>query len=187
MQFWSKQRVATPCFDHLIKMGPVVKVTCKTIKNLSRYLGYKLINIYRLLHIYKLLHSYRLLQSYRLLCCYRLLCSYRLLQIYRLLHSHRLLHSYRLQRSSVKMNGFNSKVICRNSSVTIWEILFHIAILIIHHKYRGGFATTRAGGFVQRPWYTPSGRTERVPALRKLMRWKKWESCIRKGEVLLVL
>ena len=39
------------------------------------------------------------------------------------------------------MNGFNSKVVCKNLSVTIWEILFNIAIPIIHHKYRGGLAT----------------------------------------------
>ena len=39
-------------------------------------------------------------------------------------------YSYRLQRLSVKMNGFNSKVVCKNSSVTIWEILFNIAIPI---------------------------------------------------------
>ena len=68
-------------------------------------------------HCYTLLHSYRLL------------CRYRLLQIYRLLHIYRLPHSYRLQRSSVKMNSFNSKVICKNSSVTIWQILFNITIL----------------------------------------------------------
>ena len=43
------------------------------------------------------------------------------------------------------MNGFNSKVVCKNSSVTIWKILFNIAIPIIHHKYRGGLATTRGG------------------------------------------
>ena len=43
------------------------------------------------------------------------------------------------------MNGFNSKVVCKNPSVTIWEILVNIAILIIHHKLylNGGFATTR--------------------------------------------
>ena len=45
------------------------------------------------------------------------------------------------------MNGFNSKVIHKNSSVTIWEILFNITIPIIHHKYRGGFATTGGGEF----------------------------------------
>ena len=50
----------------------------------------------------------------------------------------------------------NSKVVSKNLSVTIWEILFNIAIPIIHHKYRGGLATTR-GGFVQRPWYAPGG------------------------------
>ena len=38
------------------------------------------------------------------------------------------------KRLSVKMNGFNSKVVCKNSSVTIWEILFNIAIPIT----RGG-------------------------------------------------
>ena len=55
------------------------------------------------------------------------------------------------------MNGFNSKVVCKNSSVTIWEILFNIAIPIIHHKYRGGLVITR-GAFVKRPlslWYAP--------------------------------
>ena len=48
------------------------------------------------------------------------------------------------------MNGFNNKVVYKNSSVTIWEILFNIAILIIHHKLYlngggggRGFATTR--------------------------------------------
>ena len=91
VQFWSKHRIATPCFDHLTKTSPVVKVTCKTIENWSRYL------VYELIHIYRLLHSYRPLHSYRLLC------------------------SYRLQRSFVKMNGFNSKIVCKNSSVTIWE------------------------------------------------------------------
>ena len=39
-------------------------------------------------------------------------------------------HSYRLQRLSGKMNGFNSKVVSKNSSVTIWEILFNITIPI---------------------------------------------------------
>ena len=34
-------------------------------------------------------------------------------------------------KQSVTMNGFNSKVVCKNSSVTIWEILFNIAIPII--------------------------------------------------------
>ena len=60
------------------------------------------------------------------------------------------------------MNGFNSKVVCKNSSVTIWEILFNITIPIIHHKYRGGLVITR-GGFVKRPlslWYAPPGRTQ---------------------------
>ena len=99
------------------KISPVVKVAYKPIKNWSRYLGYRLIHIYRLLHSYRLLCSYSLLQSYRLL------------------------HSYRLQRLSVEMNGFNSKVTCKNSSVTIWDILFNIAIPIIHHKLysKGGF------------------------------------------------
>ena len=57
-------------------------------------------------------------------------------------------NSYRLQRVSVKMNGFNSKVICKNSSVTIWEILFNIAIPIIHHKLfsNGEFVITMGGG-----------------------------------------
>ena len=57
------------------------------------------------------------------------------------------------------MNGFNSKVVCKNLSVTIWEILFNITIPIIHHKYRGGLVITR-GGFVKRPlslWYAPQG------------------------------
>ena len=54
------------------------------------------------------------------------------------------------------MNGFNSKVVCKNSSITIWEILFNIAILIIHHKYRGGLVITR-GGFVKWPQYAPGG------------------------------
>ena len=52
-----------------------------------------------------------------------------------------------------------SKVVCENSSVTIWEILFNIAIPIIHHKYRGGLVITR-GGFIKRPlslWYAPRG------------------------------
>ena len=52
------------------------------------------------------------------------------------------------------MNGFNSKVVCKNSSVAIWEILFNIAIPIIHHKYRGGFPATK-GTFVKQPVYTP--------------------------------
>ena len=34
-------------------------------------------------------------------------------------------------KQSVTMNGFNSKVVCKNSSVTIWEIIFNIAIPII--------------------------------------------------------
>ena len=71
-------------------------------------------------------------------------------------------YSYTLQRLSVKMNGFNSKVVCKNSSVTIWEILFNITIPIIHHKYRGGLVKTR-GDFVKRPlslWYAPPGRTQ---------------------------
>ena len=53
------------------------------------------------------------------------------------------------------MNGFNSKVVCKNSSVTIWEILFNIAIPIIHHKYRGGLVIT--GGFVKQLQYAPGG------------------------------
>ena len=118
---WSKYMVVMPCFDHLTKMSPVVTVTWGYMHNWSRYIGYKLI------HTYGLLHSYRLLQSYRLLCIYRLLCTYRLL------HSYRLIDSYSLLRS-VKMNGFNSTVICKNSSVTIWEILFNIAMPIIHQK-----------------------------------------------------
>ena len=61
-------------------------------------------------------------------------------------------YNYRLLRLSVKINGFNSKVVCKNSSVTIWEILFNITIPIIHHKYRGQLATTR-GGLVKWPWY----------------------------------
>ena len=47
------------------------------------------------------------------------------------------------------MNGFNSKVVCKNSSVTIWEILFNIAIPI-----------TR-GGFVKWLQHAPPGRTQR--------------------------
>ena len=35
------------------------------------------------------------------------------------------------------MNGFSSKVVCKNSSVTIWKILFNITIPIIHHKLGG--------------------------------------------------
>ena len=54
------------------------------------------------------------------------------------------------------MNGFNSKVVCKNSSVTIWEIRFNITIPIIHHKYRGGLVITR-GGFVKRLQYAPGG------------------------------
>ena len=84
-----------------------------------------------------------------------MLHSYRLLHSYRMLHSCLIVtdcltvtdYSYRLQRLSVKMNGFNSKVVCKNLSVTIWEILFNIAIPIIHHKYRGGLATTRGGSY----------------------------------------
>ena len=49
------------------------------------------------------------------------------------------------------MNGFNSKVVCKNSSVTIWEILFNIAIPIIHHKWGGRFATTKGGPFIKQP------------------------------------
>ena len=58
-------------------------------------------------------------------------------------------HNTDNKRLSVKMNGFNSKVVCKNSSVTIWEILFNITIPI-----------TR-GGFVKRLQYAPPGRTER--------------------------
>ena len=54
-------------------------------------------------------------------------------------------HNTDNKRLSVKMNGFNSKVVCKNSSVTIWEILFNIAILI-----------TR-GGFVKQLQYAPRG------------------------------
>ena len=92
-------------------------------------------------HSYRLFHSYRMFNSYRLFHSYRLFnrSSYRLFNrsIYRLLNS------YRLQRLSVKMSGFNSKVVCKNSSVTIWEILFNITIPIIHHKYRGGLVIAR--------------------------------------------
>ena len=49
-------------------------------------------------------------------------------------------HNTDNKRLSVKMNGFNSKVVCKNSSVTIWEILFNIAIPIT----RGG--AYREGG-----------------------------------------
>ena len=34
-----EHRVATPCFDCLVEMTPVVKVTSITVKNLSGYLG----------------------------------------------------------------------------------------------------------------------------------------------------
>ena len=48
------------------------------------------------------------------------------------------------------MNGFNSKVVCKSSSITIWEILFNITIPI-----------TR-GGFVKQLEYAPPpGRTQR--------------------------
>ena len=69
------------------------------------------------------------------------------------------------------MNGFNSKVVCKNLSVTIWEILFNIAILIIHHKW--GDLPQQWGGLSQQPiiattplrsftigkplWYAPGG------------------------------
>ena len=62
------------------------------------------------------------------------------------------------------MNGFNSKVVCKNSSVTIWEILFNIAIPIIHHKYRGGLVITR-GGFHKTAFIVmvcPPGHTREV-------------------------
>ena len=59
-------------------------------------------------------------------------------------------HNTDNKRLSVKMNGFNSKVVCKNSSVTIWEILFNIAIPI-----------KRGGGFIKRLQYAPPGRTER--------------------------
>ena len=57
-------------------------------------------------------------------------------------------------KQSVTMKGFNSKVVCKNSSVTISEILFNITIPIIHHKYRGGLVITR-GGFVKQLQYAP--------------------------------
>ena len=66
--------------------------------------------------------------------------SYRLLQSYRLLCSYGLLHSYRL------LNGFNSKVVCKNSSVTIWEILFNITMPIIHHKLYSNEGVCHKGG-----------------------------------------
>ena len=59
-------------------------------------------------------------------------------------------HNTDNKRLSVKMNGFNSKVVCKNSSVTIWEILFNITIPIT----RGEFRKTAS----VRP---PPGRTER--------------------------
>ena len=58
-------------------------------------------------------------------------------------------HNTDNKRLSVKMNGFNSKVVCKNSSVTIWEILFNIAIPIT----RGGVRKTAS--------VRPPGRTER--------------------------
>ena len=67
-------------------------------------------------------------------------------------------HNTDNKRLSVKMNGFNSKVVCKNSSVTIWEILFNIAIPI-----------TR-GGFVKRLQYAPPGRTERGGLMKTLHR-----------------
>ena len=54
------------------------------------------------------------------------------------------------------MKGFNSKVVCKNSSVTILEILFNIAVPIIHHKYRGGLVITR-GGFRKTASVRPGG------------------------------
>ena len=55
------------------------------------------------------------------------------------------------KRLSVKMNGFNSKVVCKNSSVTIWEILFNITIPITD---RGGFHKTAS---VRPPGAYPDG------------------------------
>ena len=55
------------------------------------------------------------------------------------------------KRLSVKMNGFNSKVVCKNSSVTIWEILFNITIPITD---RGGFRKTAS---VRPPGAYPDG------------------------------
>ena len=55
-------------------------------------------------------------------------------------------HNTDNKRLSVKMNGFNSKVVCKNSSVTIWEILFNIAIPI-----------TRGGGFRKTASVRPPG------------------------------
>ena len=79
---------------------------------------------------------------------YSIYFRYRWLHNYRLLHSYRWFHSYRLQRFSVKMNGCNSKVICKNSSATVSKILFNIAILIIHYKLysNGGFNITMGLG-----------------------------------------
>ena len=85
------------------------------------------------------------------------------------------------------MNGFNSKVVCKNVSVTICEILFNITILIIHHKYRGRFATTVGGGGVvtttyhcENPpprsftmgkplWYAPGGGRTKMGDLMKTL------------------
>ena len=54
------------------------------------------------------------------------------------------------------MNGFNSKVVCKNSSVTIWKILFNIAIPIIHHKW-GGVSHNKGGLIITHLslWYAP--------------------------------
>ena len=47
-----------------------------------------------------------------------------------------------------------AKLSVKNSSVTIWQILFNIAIPIIHHKYRDGFATMRGASYngLGMPW-----------------------------------
>ena len=73
------------------------------------------------------------------------------------------------------MNGFNSKVVSKNSSVTIWKILFNITIPIIHHKWGRGVSHNK-GGLSQEPivmisppgliitgkplWYAPRGVNE---------------------------
>ena len=47
------------------------------------------------------------------------------------------------------MNGFNSKFVCKNSSVTIWKILFNIAIPIIYHKW--GVSHNKGRALPQQP------------------------------------
>ena len=47
-------------------------------------------------------------------------------------------------RDHISKLSFSSKVICKNSSTTIWEILFNTAIPIVHHQLysNGGFVIT---------------------------------------------